>query len=130
MAAPRVSVPVAGPPAGYGEQLENAGFTGFADLSIPLPITPGIRGEPQISLRYSSGGAPRGVFGRGFSLDVPSIALRTNQGVPRYDGSDGVALAGAPLVPRYEHRDGRWVKDQGHRMRAGEEFLVIGYRRR
>jgi len=88
-----------------GEKFEVNAVTGTAGLSIPLPASPSRGGQgPQVGLSYSSG-AGNGPFGLGFSLSVPSITRKTDQGLPRYLDepnfeTDTYLLSGAEdLVP-------------------------------
>jgi Salmonella virulence plasmid 65kDa B protein/Insecticide toxin TcdB middle/N-terminal region/Insecticide toxin TcdB middle/C-terminal region len=100
--------------------------TGTASVSVPLPLTPG-RGDldPELALTYGSGGG-NSPFGVGWSLaGVPAITLDPRDGVPRYDGDDGVAFAGERLVPWLERDGPRWVP----RTATVGEFTVQFYRR-
>lgn len=70
---------------------------GTSTLSVPLPFSRGRAGGPGHGLQYSSGGG-NGVYGLGWTLDLPGIQRRTDKALPRYrDGDDGdiFLLAGA-----------------------------------
>ena len=89
-----------------GATLEIDANSGAASLRIPVLPPPG-RGNlaPPLVLAYLSG-AVNSPFGAGWSLSgLPAIGLDTRRHVPRWDGSDGYALAGDELVP--------WLADQG-----------------
>jgi RHS repeat-associated protein len=83
---------------GIGEKFSVNAATGTASLSVPLAVSPGRGGAgPAVSLSYDSGGG-NGPFGLGFSLSVPSITRKTDQGLPRYYDeaeSDEYLLSGA-----------------------------------
>ena len=83
-----------------GEKLTTNVATGTAGLRIGVPVSPGRAGlTPNLGLTYDSGRG-NGVFGLGWSLDVPQISRRTDQGLPRYDDTDTFVLSGAEdLVP-------------------------------
>ena len=59
------------------------GVSGAASLQLPLPISAGRGFAPALGLSYSSTGG-RTEFGQGWSMSLPTIAVRSNQGVPRY----------------------------------------------
>jgi Salmonella virulence plasmid 65kDa B protein len=100
--------------------------TGAASVSVPLPLTPGRGGlDPELALTYGAGGG-NSPFGVGWSLGgVPAITLDPRDGVPRYDGEDGVAFAGERLIPWLERDGPRWVP----RTSTVGEFAVRFYRR-
>ena len=101
VAAPVVSLPKGGGALrGIGETVTTNPVTGTGALAVPLAVTPGRRGfGPQLTLTYDSG-AGNGPFGFGWSLGLPAIARKTDQGLPRYDDTDVFVLAGADdLVP-------------------------------
>jgi YD repeat-containing protein len=85
---------------GIGETFTPDLHTGTGNASVPIKLPPGRAGlEPQVSLRYSSGG-PNGPFGLGWELSVPALTRKTTRGVPRYDRRDTFLLAGVEdLVP-------------------------------
>jgi hypothetical protein len=76
--------------------------TGSASLSIPFTLPPARRGlGPSLSLDYSSGGG-QGTVGLGWSFDVGFIAIQTDQGLPRYDGSDRYVYNGGQELVRVQ----------------------------
>jgi len=93
------------PQGGGGVQGLGATFTpdlstGTGSLSVrfDLPNGPNDIG-PKLGLVYDTS-AGNGAFGLGFSVPLPRVLLRTDQGYPRYDGTDQILLEGAgPLVP-------------------------------
>ena len=62
-----------------------------------------------------SSGAGNGAFGLGWSLDIPTIARKTETGLPRYadgDREDVFVLSGAEdLVPSRSLQAGEWIVD-------------------
>ena len=72
---------------GMGETLGQAGPTGLASMSLPLPITAGRGFAPGLSLNYSSGGG-NSPFGVGWFCETMRIARRTSHGVPQYNDTD------------------------------------------
>jgi RHS repeat-associated protein len=88
---------------GIGEKFTASPVTGTGAMSVPIATSPGRSGfGPQLSLSYSTGSG-NGPFGIGWSLDLPHITRKTDQGLPLYrDGeeSDVFLLAGTEdLVP-------------------------------
>ncbi len=88
---------------GIGETFSTNPATGTASLSIPIATSPGRAGfGPALELNYDSG-AGNGPFGIGWRLSTPSIARKTDKGLPRYDDAgapDTFVLSGAEdLVP-------------------------------
>jgi RHS repeat-associated protein len=76
--------------------------TGSASLSIPFTVPPARRGlGPALGLGYSSGGG-QSVSGLGWSFDVGFIALQTDQGLPRYDGTDRYVYNGGQELVRVQ----------------------------
>lgn len=91
--------------APIGEKLTTHPQTGTASFSFPILTTPGRNGfAPTLSLDYDSGGG-NGPYGFGWSIGVPSIARKTERGLPRYPAfgapdDDVFVLSGAEdLVP-------------------------------
>lgn len=89
-AAPRELLPSLTAPKGggairgIGETFRTDAATGTGSLTIPISATPGRGGfTPELALRYDSAGG-NGPFGLGFQLSVPSIARKTDKGLPRY----------------------------------------------
>lgn len=76
-----------------------AGPDGAATLGIPLPVSTGRGYAPSLALSYHSraGNGPSGI---GWNLNLSAIRLRTNKGVPSYDGADEfTGPDGEVLVP-------------------------------
>jgi RHS repeat-associated protein len=126
---PSLSLPKGGGAIrGLGEKATANPVTGTASVSVPVSLSAG-RGAvaPQLVLSYDSG-AGNGPFGLGWSIDLPSVSRRTDQGVPRYDDSDVFQLTGAEdLVPALQRdANGDWVPVT----RTVGEFDVEAYRPR
>lgn len=105
----RFSLPAITLPQGGGairridERFEVNAANGTATFSLPLPVSPGRGGaQPTLALSYNSG-AGNGPFGLGWSVDVASIARKTDRELPRYrdePGGDTFVLTGLEdLVP-------------------------------
>lgn len=137
ISAPTVSLPKGGGALrGIGETFAVAGATGTAGLRIPLPLSPGRSGfGPALELAYDSG-AGNGLFGLGWSLDLPAITRKTDTGLPRYldgDESDVFLLSGAEdLVPVLaEGAGGDWAPPrEAERDLDGRSYRVRRYRPR
>lgn len=98
---PEVSLPKGGGSIkGIDEKFEVNAFNGTATFFIGFPISPGRNGfSPSLGLHYNSG-AGNGAFGLGWGVDVPSIRLKTDKGIPKYHGEDTYQLSGVEdLVP-------------------------------
>jgi RHS repeat-associated protein len=128
---PTLSLPAgSGAQSPLGTTLSPDGFSGGSALSIPITVTPVRSITPELSLTYSSG-AHNGAFGLGFNVALPSIAVRLETGVPRYDGTDQFVLDGGEvLVPRLVQTPDGWVPDRSERSENGETYLVTLYRTR
>ena len=112
-----------------GETFQPNSFTGTAEVTVPLYASPARGAEPNLALRYTSGGA-NGVFGLGFRLSVPSVSRRTDLGIPRYAGHDTFVLAdGGFLVPRYERTGGTWRPVEREEELDGRPCRAVAYRR-
>lgn len=102
--APTVTLPKGGGAIrGIGEKFSANPVTGTGSMTVPIATSPGRSGfGPQLSLAYDSG-AGNGPFGFGWHLSLPSIARKTDKGLPRYldnEESDVFILSGAEdLVP-------------------------------
>ena len=80
---------------GIGEKFQPDLHTGTGNCSIPIAVPPGRNGsQPELTLAYSTGGG-NGPFGLGWGLGIPSVALKTSKGIPRYQGEDVYVLSGA-----------------------------------
>ena len=86
---PAISLPKGGGAIrGIGEKFTANPATGTGSLTVPLPVSAGRGGfQPALALHYDSG-AGNGVFGIGWSLSLPSIARKTDKGLPRYLDAD------------------------------------------
>lgn len=85
--------------SGLKGDIAPAGPDGSATLTLPLPVSAGRGYAPSLSLNYHSrsGNTP---FGTGWNINLPAIRLRTNKGVPRYNGTDEFSGPdGEVLVP-------------------------------
>ena len=110
---------------GMGEKFAANPVTGTGSLTVPIPTSPGRSGfGPELSLSYDSGSG-NGPFGFGWSLSIPSITRKTDQGLPRYidaDESDVYILSGSEdLVPVLE-ADGRRYVDEASAPGFTERF--------
>jgi RHS repeat-associated protein len=85
---------------GIGETFQANLFSGTANHSIPIALSPGRNGfGPKLSLEYSSGNG-NGIFGLGWQITLPRITRKTEKGLPRYDDDDVFVMSGAEdLVP-------------------------------
>jgi len=85
VSAPQVSLPKGGGAIrGIGEKFGANPVTGTGSMLVPIATSPGRSGfGPQLSLSYDSG-AGNGPFGFGWSLSLPSVARKTDKGLPRY----------------------------------------------
>ncbi len=117
---------------GIGEKFAANAVTGTGSITVPIAMSPGRSGSPQLSLRYDSG-AGNGPFGLGWSLDLPSIARRTDKGLPRYldeQESDVFVLAGAEdLVPKLDVTTRKRAEPDRRRL-AGTWYHVRSYQPR
>ncbi len=110
---PEISLPKGGGAIkGIDEKFEVNGANGTAAFSIPLPITPGRNGfSPTLSLVYNSGSG-NGLFGLGWSVDCPSIQVKTDKEIPQYKTGkeeDIYMLSGVEdLVPYLEEDGDNW----------------------
>lgn len=88
ISSPSIAMPAGGGAVRpLGGSFERDQFTGTCSYSIPIAVTPARGFEPQLMLRYDSSGG-NGVWGVGFSMDVPSISVNTQQRIPQYNGTD------------------------------------------
>ncbi|MBA3242865.1 MAG: VCBS repeat-containing protein, partial [Acidobacteria bacterium] len=102
--APSISLPKGGGAVrGIGEKFATNPITGTGSMTVPIATSPGRSGfGPELSLSYDSGSG-NGPFGFGWSCALPSIARKTDKGLPQYldaTESDVFILSGAEdLVP-------------------------------
>src|SRR5262249_45185172 len=110
-------------------------------MSLPIFTSPGRSGfQPQLTLSYDSG-AGNGPFGLGWSLSVPSIARKTDKGLPLYDDggeSDVFILSGAedlvpsewPDDPQAGNDTSKWVLGARTEPITGDSYAIQCYRPR
>ena len=132
--ARRSFVPKAWSDPRHGEKFGANGATGTGALSVPLTLSPGRSGfGPQLSLSYDSG-AGNGPFGLGWNLSLPSIARKTDQGLPRYndaEDSDVFIISGAEdLVPVLVEEAGQWLRQPVERTVDGATYRIQNFRPR
>jgi len=135
--APSISLPKGGGAIrGMGEKFAANPVTGTGSMSVPIATSPGRTGfGPQLSLSYDSG-AGNGPFGFGWNLSLPSIARKTDKGLPQYydaDDSDVFILSGAEdLVPvLVQNAQGKWARENlPVRTVGGATYQVDRYRPR
>lgn len=140
VSAPAIALPKGGGAIrGIGEKLAANPVTGTGTFSIPIATSPARGGfGPQLSLQYDSG-AGNGPFGLGWSLSLPSIARKTDKGLPQYDDavdSDVFTIFGAEdLVAEFKlepdgtlahNAEGNPIIDETER----DGYLVRRYRPR
>jgi RHS repeat-associated protein len=127
VSAPAISSPKGGGAIrGMGEKFTANLVNGTGSMTVPIATSPTRSGfGPRLSLAYDSG-AGNGPFGFGWTLLLPSIARKTDKGLPQYRdaaASDIFIISGAedlvPALIRDEH--GAWVADEfdrgGHRVK-------------
>src|SRR5438132_321294 len=85
VATPQLSLPKGGGAIrGIGEKFAANPATGGGSLTVPIYASAGRAGfEPHLALSYDSGSG-NGVFGFGWSLSLPSIARKTDKGLPTF----------------------------------------------
>ena len=134
--APSISLPKGGGAIhGIGEKFSVNPVTGTGAFTVPIFISPG-RADffPKLSLSYDSG-AGNGPFGLGWHLSLPSVARKTDKGLPLYDDaaeSDVFILSEAEdLMPVLALQGGQWldvaVPDA---VWNGESYAIKRYRPR
>src|SRR6185503_13089605 len=75
---------------GLGESFQPTLNTGTAKYGLGIKLPPGPAGhQPSLALAYEGGGG-NGPLGCGWSLSLPHIQRRTDQGIPTYGQSLGV----------------------------------------
>src|SRR5687767_9852081 len=99
LALPSVSLPKGGGAIrGVGEKFSANPVTGTGSMTIPIATSPSRSGfGPELRLAYDSGSG-NGPFGFGWSLGLPAITRKTDDGLPRYDDrseSDVYIISGA-----------------------------------
>jgi RHS repeat-associated protein len=74
------------------------GASGGAALDFPIVVPPGrLAIQPNLNAHYDSGGG-NGWLGVGWDLQLPSIEISTDFGVPRYDGTESYRIDGEQLA--------------------------------
>lgn len=119
---------------GMGEKFGANAATGTGSLTVPLSLTPSRSGfGPQLSLAYDTGSG-NGPFGLGWSLSLPAITRKTDQGLPRYndvEDSDVFIISGAEdLVPVLVEDGGQWNRTASERNVDGVNYRIEPYRPR
>ena len=133
--SPVISLPKGGGAIrGIDEKFSVNPATGTASLSVPIFTQPG-RSDfyPQLLLSYDSG-AGNSPFGLGWDIAVPSIARKTDKGLPKYEDaedSDTFILSGAEdLVSSLVQQGSNWDEDVCEKTLNGELYSVQQYRPR
>ena len=135
VAAPSISLPKGGGAIrGIGEKFGTNTATGTGSLSVPLPLSTSRSSfGPELSLTYDSG-TGNGPFGLGWSLSLPSITRKTDQGLPQYndaEDSDVFIISGAEdLVPVLVEDAGQWSRQSIERTVDGVEYRIQSFRPR
>ena len=126
ISVPEISTPKGGGAIkGIGETFQPNSFSGTGNYAIPFPITKARGLEPEISINYNSGNG-NSSFGMGFSIELDKISLRTELGIPKYEGYDTYLLNGSELVLDTEYsetKDGYIIRKYYPRIQM--EFLLI-----
>jgi RHS repeat-associated protein len=93
---PRLTLPGGGATVrGMSESLEPVTLRGTCGLRVPVPVVTSGRGAlPDLALVYSSA-AGNSPFGLGWDVPLPSVARKTERGLPRYTDDDRFVLTGA-----------------------------------
>lgn len=112
---PSISLPKGGGAIkGIDEKFSVNAVNGTAGFSIPLPFSPARALTPSLALGYNSGSG-NGVFGLGWSLNLGSIKIKTDKGLPTYNGdeTDTYLFSEAEdLVPAFQKdTNGAFLKD-------------------
>src|SRR5689334_13381810 len=98
VSAPQLTLPKGGGAIrGIGEKFAANPVTGTGSMTVPIATSPARSGfGPELALHYDSG-AGNGPYGFGWTLALPSITRKTDQGLPRYgdvEESDVFILSG------------------------------------
>ncbi len=90
---------------GIDEKFTVNAVNGTSSLSFPLPFAESRGFSPSLTLSYNSGNG-NGIFGLGWSINLPSIKRKTDNGLPRYlDESDSDTFLfseAEDLVPKFK----------------------------
>ncbi len=118
---------------GISENFSANPVTGTSSLSVPLPVSPARGFEPPLALSYDSG-AGNGPFGLGWSLKLPSIGRKTEQGLPVYrdqEDADTYVVGGIEdLIPLLESHGADWREVTTTQTVGGVDWEVKLYRPR
>lgn len=103
---PSINLPKGGAAIkGIDEKFSVNAVNGSSSFSVPLPVSPARGATPALSLIYNSGSG-NGIFGLGWSINLPSVKRKTDKHLPQYaDGidSDTFLLSEAEdLVPEFK----------------------------
>ncbi len=134
-AAPAIALPKGGGALrGIAEKFAAQPFTGTGSMAVPLGASPGRSGfGPRLTLSYDSG-TGNGPFGLGWTLPIPSIARKTEKGLPLYrdaEESDVFILSGVEdLAPALVAVEGQWQPDTSERTLDGVRYRIRRYRPR
>jgi RHS repeat-associated protein len=132
---PTITLPTSGGAfRGLGEKFGVNPVNGTAALSIPIAVSPGRAGfGPTLTLSYDSG-ASNGPFGLGWSLSLPTISRKTDQGLPTYgdaDETDVFVLADVEdLTPALRQEQSGLVRDWFQRTLGAAAYQIQRYRPR
>lgn len=102
---PSISLPKGGGAIkGIDEKFSVNTVNGTASFSIPLPFSPARGASPSLSVSYNSGSG-NGIFGLGWNLEIASVKIKTDKGLPQYNDSDVYLFSGAEdLVPEFKKK--------------------------
>lgn len=133
--SPAISLPKGGGAIrGIDEKFSINPATGTASFNIPIFTTPS-RSDfyPRLLLSYDSG-AGNSPFGLGWDIAIPSIARKTDKGLPTYkdaEDSDTFILSGAEdLVSSVVQQGDNWDEVVCERVVNGEPYTIRRYRPR
>lgn len=136
VAPPQLNLPKGGGAIrGIGEKFAANPVTGTGALTVPIYASPSRPGfSTQLALSYNSGSS-NGPFGFGWSLPLPMITRKTDQGLPQYIDnaeSDVFILSGAEdLTPGLVQVKGQWTRDVvSPRTMYGKQYAIHRYRPR
>jgi len=129
---PSISLPKGGGAIkGIGEKFSVNAVNGTASFSIPLPFSPARGASPALSLSYNSG-AGNGVFGLGWTLNLPSIKRKTDKKLPQYfdsiDSDTFLFSEAEDLVPELKKESGgSFTVDTGGNYVINDTDLTNGF---
>lgn len=148
ISAPQISLPKGGGAIkSIDEKFSVNAINGTAAFSLPLPFSNARGFSAALDISYSSG-AGNGIFGLGWSLNLPSIRRKTERALPKYfdlTDSDTYMISGAEdLVPEYRNdgsddfekdKEGNYIVNEfpgadGKNLPIDANFIVRRYRPR